>query len=920
MKTEKAYHVLLRLSDFADDPPIFITVRTRTKEGAVSSDSNVCRVPRGITGTTELNDRATTLGVQSNPLNLITSIPPAGAPLLSSLVPMNASDGTAIATTATDLLQTSQGTVPAINNLMNNSAVLTGASNTKYGTDMLGRYSGLSQVHIGEHHQLLQSSGGSSGAVVAGSNGAGTGGSGGGATGGCGGGNGSGTATGSGGGLLMTVGGQLAGLGTGPVTNASNSYPTTGVPVTNSPLISVSGNGKLGYTAATGLNYDGLLKNYQTSGVFREQWKTPNQYYIFHPHALRRDLTTTDEKPSVLEMEHNYLLKHRIQPWALASQNSRTRFEHYLRSRVDDRSGRSLANLPLPTRIGNFLPVPVARVRTEELCSTRSEPDLRPMALDDYSCRWFVALFDYSHHMSPNANAQQEELSFRKHQLIKVFGDVDQDGFYTGQIGHRIGLVPSNMVIEIAKDDLMPPQRRRSDAAAPMEPSLRRMRWGSLKSRSYDHAGDRRPPRYKMVTVDGDQYPSIDRRDHSLPSRSIDYFGSPFRRMPTGDYRLLPARNEYGGRGGTAAPDEYDMYPPNGRHTRDYYGYTRDHRSREATAERDRREYYVDERDLTERERAEFFESEVPRDLRERDMRTYRDARDFRDLRDAKYQREPSMTRRERDYLEEHDDQRMRDYRDSREYREQQREAEYREMRKEREPDQSARGYERRTDYGRIEKGHGPIRDYGVSTSAAQSYCPSETITSVEDSRINGSIPVRKFVAKFDYDSRELSPNVDAEQVELSFHAGDIITVYGEMDEDGFFMGELNGIRGLVPSNFLHTSSPNLLMPPQQQQQQQQSQQVVPPITIPVPEQQMKPKGVVFQENAKKTLPGRQSSQVSSSAKPASQTSVKPKSGAATGSQKTVTKKSSETGSKSTPNARKTSQSSKKEGPVKKKS
>lgn len=31
-----------------------------------------------------------------------------------------------------------------------------------------------------------------------------------------------------------------------------------------------------------------------------------------------------------------------------------------------------------------------------------------------------MALFDYSHHMSPNANAQQEELSFRKHQLIKV--------------------------------------------------------------------------------------------------------------------------------------------------------------------------------------------------------------------------------------------------------------------------------------------------------------------------------------------------------------------------------------------------------------------------------------------------------------------------------------------------------------------
>ncbi|GMS89392.1 hypothetical protein PENTCL1PPCAC_11567, partial [Pristionchus entomophagus] len=39
-------HVVLRLADLSDDPPIFITVRTRTREGAVSSDSNVARVPR----------------------------------------------------------------------------------------------------------------------------------------------------------------------------------------------------------------------------------------------------------------------------------------------------------------------------------------------------------------------------------------------------------------------------------------------------------------------------------------------------------------------------------------------------------------------------------------------------------------------------------------------------------------------------------------------------------------------------------------------------------------------------------------------------------------------------------------------------------------------------------------------------------
>ena len=39
--------------------------------------------------------------------------------------------------------------------------------------------------------------------------------------------------------------------------------------------------------------------------------------------------------------------------------------------------------------------------------------------------------------------------------------------------------------------------------------------------------------------------------------------------------------------------------------------------------------------------------------------------------------------------------------------------------------------------------------------------------------------------------------------MELPFRTGEIIYVYGEMDADGFYMGELNGVRGLVPSNFL---------------------------------------------------------------------------------------------------------------------
>ncbi|KAM5193801.1 RIMS-binding protein 2 isoform 2-T2 [Mantella aurantiaca] len=64
------------------------------------------------------------------------------------------------------------------------------------------------------------------------------------------------------------------------------------------------------------------------------------------------------------------------------------------------------------------------------------------------------------------------------------------------------------------------------------------------------------------------------------------------------------------------------------------------------------------------------------------------------------------------------------------------------------------------------------------------------------------SVSTRRMVALYDYDPRESSPNVDVE-AEITFCTGDIITVFGEIDEDGFYYGELNGHKGLVPSNFL---------------------------------------------------------------------------------------------------------------------
>ncbi|KAM3601794.1 uncharacterized protein V6R79_019027 [Siganus canaliculatus] len=81
-------------------------------------------------------------------------------------------------------------------------------------------------------------------------------------------------------------------------------------------------------------------------------------------------------------------------------------------------------------------------------------------------------------------------------------------------------------------------------------------------------------------------------------------------------------------------------------------------------------------------------------------------------------------------------------------------------------------------------------------TAAAPAPAPAPTAA------VNPPPNARRMVAIFDYDPRESSPNTDIE-AELTFSAGDIIHVIGDMDEDGFFYGDLNGHRGLVPSNFL---------------------------------------------------------------------------------------------------------------------
>ncbi|GFR99974.1 peripheral-type benzodiazepine receptor-associated protein 1 [Elysia marginata] len=63
--------------------------------------------------------------------------------------------------------------------------------------------------------------------------------------------------------------------------------------------------------------------------------------------------------------------------------------------------------------------------------------------------------------------------------------------------------------------------------------------------------------------------------------------------------------------------------------------------------------------------------------------------------------------------------------------------------------------------------------------------------------------PIQVYIAKYNYDPFTLSPNENPE-MELPLTAGDYVLVVGDMDEDGFYEGELiDGRQGLVPSNFI---------------------------------------------------------------------------------------------------------------------
>ncbi|XP_044210264.1 RIMS-binding protein 2-like isoform X1 [Thunnus albacares] len=102
-----------------------------------------------------------------------------------------------------------------------------------------------------------------------------------------------------------------------------------------------------------------------------------------------------------------------------------------------------------------------------------------------------------------------------------------------------------------------------------------------------------------------------------------------------------------------------------------------------------------------------------------------------------------------------------------------------------------------------MQQGFLPVDHTGINHLSVQDTDSMSLTPDLSDvASIPDDVVVRRMVALFDYDPWENSPNVDSE-VELGFRSGDIIYVLGDIDQDGFYYGDLQGRRGLVPSNFL---------------------------------------------------------------------------------------------------------------------
>ncbi|KAF7636359.1 hypothetical protein Mgra_00004140 [Meloidogyne graminicola] len=429
-------------------------------------------------------------------------------------------------------------------------------------------------------------------------------------------------------------------------------------------------------------------------------------------------------------LEQNYLQKHQQR------QRLHSVFPSTSRSFLQSRASNN--NIPplIPSQIAKRM-LRTTNIQPPE--STRSEPDLRPIKREENNLsRWFVAIQDNQ----PKIGLYDELLPFKRHQLIKirqeflnVYGDVDANGFFWAEARGRFGFVPFNKLVEIAKDDLFLAAEEQvgpsiSDRGGQpwtggISSNQRRMRWGSIKSRSYEHTDSH--GRYRHLGGVQSEY-ETGRGSQPLyyPDSYVDRTIRKGRQLPfTG---TLPG----GASVGVGGLIEQRSLPDNVKIVRE-----REHREG-----RDKNYYRSQQINggigrVQGKEKKKIIDNEEEEQMGEM----------------TKYQlQQYNNNQQQQQYYQQQHKQRI-----SMEEEEQQ-------------------------------------QDDGFSYEEQQQ--------EYQQHQMRG-IPNQLMVAKYDYDSRHLSPNVDAEQVELSFRQGDLITIFGPMDEDGFYLGELNGIRGLVPSNFL---------------------------------------------------------------------------------------------------------------------
>ncbi|EMP27877.1 Peripheral-type benzodiazepine receptor-associated protein 1 [Chelonia mydas] len=98
-----------------------------------------------------------------------------------------------------------------------------------------------------------------------------------------------------------------------------------------------------------------------------------------------------------------------------------------------------------------------------------------------------------------------------------------------------------------------------------------------------------------------------------------------------------------------------------------------------------------------------------------------------------------------------------------------------------------------------------------VDTASEMEELDVDSISLIPESESQGPAKLQVFLTRYSYNPFD-GPNENPES-ELPLTAGEYIYIYGDMDEDGFFEGELmDGRRGLVPSNFVEQVSDDDLM------------------------------------------------------------------------------------------------------------